>query len=85
MSKPCDNDVIWTMREAVRAWLHDGMSEDEMIARIDRVLHGDDQHLTYIHTLNRALADGQPVKCAVLYSSNDAPYTVGMTGRFFAT
>jgi hypothetical protein len=38
MSKPSDNDVIWTMREAIRAWLHEAMSEDEMIARIDRVL-----------------------------------------------
>ena len=38
MNRPSDNDVIWIMREAVRAWLHEGMSEDEMIARIDRVL-----------------------------------------------
>jgi hypothetical protein len=38
MSKPSDNEVIWTMREAVRAWLYEGMSQDEMVARIDRVL-----------------------------------------------
>ena len=31
------------------------------------------------------LAEGQPVKFDELYSSNAAPYTVGMTGRFVAT